>query len=682
MQHSSWHKVPVVRLLLAFSSGIGLSMFISFHSWSVLALLIISFLFMVWCPKLFHACHQKWITGMAVVTLFFCSGIYMHTIRNQKTARHFSLVKQPAVYLLQVAEEPVEKARSWKIKTRVIQCSDSSGMSHTTTGNLLLYLGKDTQQVLPAYGDVISIRAPGITEIPPPGNPGEFNYKRYLAFNYIYHQVYVRPQQIVKTGLNLGYTAMKTIYRIQHYFTHVLREYVKTPNEVGVAQALLYGYDDAIDAETATAYANTGTLHVLAVSGMHVGLILLILDKALFFLNKNKHALSAKRLLILLCIWIYSALCGLSPSILRATVMFSFVVLAQLSGRRSNIYNTLACSCFVLLCADPNMLANVGFQLSYLAVLGIVFLQPLIHAWYEPVSWIARQVWAITSVSVAAQLATCPIGILYFHQFPNCFLFSNLLIIPLTTLVIYACIALLACSWWAPASMVLGFCTQQLILFTNRLVSLVEQLPYSYVNGLQISIAQSILLYLLLFSSAFYFITRAAWLFKSCLVFLLLFTVILSHQAISHNGQKKLVVYGVSGSNAVTIISGTSSVLFLDSNLRYDAQKFRFHLQQHIWQMGISCVDTITNSNWQGVHAGKNHIILSGKNRVHPGTTARVLVIRNEFPVEDIVPWNPAVVVISGTIKKKKAREIERYCRKKNITVHNVLYSGAFELIL
>ncbi|MBP9187403.1 MAG: ComEC family competence protein [Bacteroidia bacterium] len=685
MQHSFWHKVPIVRILLSFVTGVGTSMFYPVNHYISLVSFGVFLTAFILLPHVFKAFQQRWFTGLALMCMFYWVGILVHTYQNNLfDSRHFSYLPHAKYYLIMVDEEPIQKTNSVKMRTKVLQGTDSLNHSTATTGNLLLYISKKSLTKMPKYGDVLAISAKYVNEVSAPKNPYEFDYKRYLAFNHIHHQAYLQEQQISYTQINNGKAIFTAIYNIQHYFKQVLHQYVKSSSEIGVAQALLYGFDDEIDEETMSAYANTGTLHVLAVSGMHVGIIFLIVSKLLWFMDKNKKLLFAKRIIIVIFLWMYSALCGLSPSILRATVMFTFIVTAQILNRKSNIYNTLAASCFTLLVVDANMLANVGFQLSYMAVLGIVFIQPMMYKWYVPSNWFVDQIWKITSVSIAAQIATSPIGILYFHQFPNCFLFSNLLIIPLTTGILYGSIFLLVVSKINIIATYVGIALKYLILFTNWLVMFVEDTPNAYVNGLQISIFQSILLYVLALSIIFYFMYQYKWLLQISLVSLLYFVVLNGLANYTTYHQKKLVVYSINQSNAVQIVNGNNSYFLLDDNVRYDKQKFRFHLQQHVWQLGVNNIDTITPSknNWLKITANQKQILLSGIDHLEQNQLVDIFVVRNDINPTTFQKINTKQVILSGGIKQHQAKKIKSYFNKLNIPVFDVQYSGAFQLSL
>ncbi len=683
MQHTFWHQVPMVRALLPFACGIGISMFYSIPFIAALCATIACLLLAICSSFWFKAYQQRWYSGLFLSAAFLCFGVLLHLFQHPlRSPQHYSKAVDAITYLVKVDEEPVVKSHSYKMRTCVLQIENKQHQSVPVTGYLLLYLNKSEQTTLPRYGQLLLIPADRIREVPPPKNPFEFDYKRYLAFHYIYYQAYLKSREYKVLQAFEGAKVMELIYSIQHYFKQVLQTYVKGTSEVGVAQALVYGFDDEIDEETMSAYANTGTLHVLAVSGMHVGIILYILNGLLFFMNKNKRLLLVKQVLLLVCIWVYSALCGLSPSILRATVMFSFILISKMLDRRSNVYNTLAASCFTLLCMDANMLANVGFQLSYMAVLGIVFIQPLIYPWFVSTNWLVDQIWKITSVSIAAQLATSPIGLLYFHQFPNCFLFSNLLIIPLTTVILYACLILLVVSCWPLIAAYLGLGIKYTIAFTNWLVAQVEHIPYAYVNGIEISIPQTILLYLFLFSVIYYFLYQYTSLFKLALLALFCFVCIVSYQSWQQKQQQVVVVYSINKATAIGMISGKQSVYLLDSTMRNDKQKFRFHVQQHVWQKGITQLDTLyAENNWHELSLGNKRIVVSGKQRARINSPD-LLVVRYPLKEEDLLAIQPKQIVINGSLGMKKSEQLLQLCNKHHIPAHVVLNSGAFELSL
>lgn len=267
------------------------------------------------------------------------------------------------------------------------------------------------------------------SEITLPKNPYEFNYKKYLKNQQIHHQVYLDTTQF----LNL-YKSNKSLKGlaadVRESINIALVKNGFKDDELAVINALLLGQRQDISGELMQSYVGAGAIHILAVSGLHVGIILLILTflfKPLHYL-KNGKIIASVSLVILL--WMFAILAGLSASVVRAVTMFSAIAIGMYSNRNTNVYNTLVISMFLLLLINPFYLFEVGFQLSYLAVFAIVWMQPKIYRLWQPKLWIADKFWQLFTVSIAAQIGVLPLSLYYFHQFPGLFFISNLVIIP------------------------------------------------------------------------------------------------------------------------------------------------------------------------------------------------------------------------------------------------------------
>ncbi len=686
MYLSFWHKVPVVRMLIPFACGIGLSMFRHLPMNILIAGMVASLCLYLVTFIVIKSYSYRWLHGIILNLFLLLFGWLLHDLRDARLAAdYFTHTHNKQWIWMRVTEPPLQKTKSIKLKTEVIGITDSSGVTKTATGKLLVYIKNNDIKKLPSYGQVMLIKAYSIKDIAPPQNPDEFNYKRYLGFNQIYYQAYLQPHEFIITDQEKGYPLFQFIYALQDYFKQTLHTYIGSASETAVAQALMYGYDDDIDPETMQAYSNTGTLHVLAVSGMHVGIIFIILGWMLKMLDKNKKLKLIKLSIILLFLWAYSFLCGLSPSILRATVMFSIIIMGDMLARRTNVYNTLATSAFILLLIDCNMLANVGFQLSYAAVLGIVFLHPLIYEWLSPSKWLTNEIWKITSVSIAAQVTTSPIGILYFHQFPNCFLFSNLLIIPLTTLVLYAGIILLLFSKINIVAIIMGNVMYGLIAFTNLTVKFVESIPYAYVNGIHISIFQSILLYIITASIIFYFLTRYISLLRVAIICILFFCSLHSMRYLENRLQERIILYHVPKQFGMQAISGNNGWLYIDSALWTDKEKIKFHMQQHWWKADVKQQQIIfSDSSWNELRINKHLFAISSIQHMEPKRYPKVDYVIWRYPPNDeqLKKLGRSEHWLSSIISVRQAERIKKRGAALNIPVKFVGDSGAIQLLL
>ena len=324
-------------------------------------------------------------------------------------------------------------------------------------------------------------------------------------------------------------------------------------------------------------------MHVLAVSGLHVGIIFLIISSILKPLQRFKWGIYLKGLFLLLSLWLYAAITGLSPSVTRAATMFSFVIAAKLFKRHTNIFNTLATSAMVLLILNPFLAVELGFQLSYLAVMGIVVLQPYLDKLWEPKYWLVDKIWAITAVSVSAQVATFPLGLLYFHQFPNYFLLSNLVVIPAATIILPIGIALAVFHLVPLLNTALGFVLYWLVHLLDLFIQWVERQPGALMSGIDISIFETYFIYMIIITSIAFVITRR---FKWLVTFLVAFCAIEAlniQESVIQKSQHDFVIYRVKGHDAFDFIDGHSHSILADTALVNDFDKMRFHVHHHWW---------------------------------------------------------------------------------------------------
>jgi competence protein ComEC len=684
VQYSFWHRVPFVRFLLPFAAGITLSLFTQLSYAAVASAFAACFLLFLVTHFSLVKYKYAFINGFLLHAMLFTFGTWLnmqqHALRDPL---HFSNLDSAEHLLVQVNEVPSVRERTVRL-----QCVALGTHSHSTcaaaTGKLVLYLQKDSQALCVRFGSHILLNSRVVRPAGAPRNPGEFDYKRYLQFHQVFHQAYATGKDYQVLPGRDDHSLMDAVYATQEYFRTTLISRIGSQTEAAVAQALLYGYDDDIDPEVVQAYANTGTLHVLAVSGMHVGIIFMILGWLLGFMDRSARLQLVKNLIIMCCLWLYSLLCGLSPSILRATVMFSFILFSRIINRHSNVYNTLAASAFVLICTDTNMIANVGFQLSYLAVVGIIAFQPMVYAWFTPKTRFMDEVWKITAVSLAAQVTTFPVGLLYFHQFPNYFLFSNLIIIPLTTGILYTGILLLVFSKIALVATWLGKLMLWGIMLTNYIVKEVELLPGSFVTGIHISIPETIMIYVMSAGLIGLLLTRrGTWLMAGlgaacCLL------ISFSRSSLNASQQQELVVYDVPGHTAANLITGTRSWLVIDSSLWNQSNKVRYHLQQHFWSSRITQQQQVFTQE-QGFELTLNgnrfafiHSLPDTATAPHRAT----LIMESTCKARDLAPLEPSLVIITSAVKNGPATRLKRELLALNIPVVYVGDSGAYRLSL
>lgn len=576
-------------MLLPFICGILLYDFFSFQgvflSWLVLVPLPF-LLFLLFYGSVLSTYRTRWIFGVFLSIQILFLGYYLSVLKNEQVHHnHFSVIRgsEAPVYSAYLLEPPQLRANSAKILLKVHKVF-VDGKANIVKGKLLAYSALDAKIDSLDFGtEIMFSQQPA--RVSPPANPGEFNYARYLSVKNVFHQVYLGKGSFTITGHGKGHILKAFALRARNRLLHTMQQYGITGHEFAVAAALLIGYDDMLDATQRREYSGAGVVHILCVSGLHVGVVFLIADWLFFFLRKQKKAVWLRPVLIILVIWLYALITGLAPSVMRASLMFSLITIGKSLNRQSHTYNTLAASAFILLVLNPGMLYDLGFQLSYAAVAGIVTFQPPIHQLFIPSNKFTGYVWGLISVSIAAQLITVPISVYYFHQFPNYFLLANLVAIPLAGVLIYSGVLFIFLSFIPFLGKISATLLVTQVKILNFSVAFVEGLPGAVSRNLYLSPLATLVSYLLLFSCLMWYLHKnKAWIYVSLIACLLL-AADHAQVAIRRSDQKMLVVQSLNRHSAIGFIKGNLLHILADSAvvanpalLNYPMEGFRIKL--------------------------------------------------------------------------------------------------------
>ncbi|GAB1855426.1 ComEC/Rec2 family competence protein [Flavobacteriaceae bacterium MHTCC 0001] len=330
-----------------------------------------------------------------------------------------------------------------------------------------------------------------------PLNPGQFNYKTYLEKQYIYHQFFIRNDAIFHLNLHKA-TIFGLANRIRTHINRKLKRYNFAPDELAIINALLLGQRQNINEDIYKSYTNAGAIHILAVSGLHIGIILYILSLLLKPIEKLRHGKLLKACILIVILWGFAIIAGLSASVTRAVTMFSIITLGIHLNRPTNIFNTLSISILVLLLFKPMFLFDVGFQLSYLAVFAIVILDPLFYRLWQPKYWLLDKYWHTITVTFAAQFGIIPISLFYFHQFPGLFFLSNLVIIPVLGFILGFGIIVILLAVLNALPQIVATAFETVIGLMNRFVTWVSQQERFLFTEISFNLAYAIAFYLLI----------------------------------------------------------------------------------------------------------------------------------------------------------------------------------------
>lgn len=584
----------------------------------------------------------------------------------------------------------VEIIQPVHIKSRSVECEVEikklvvNKSQIFTSGKALLYLKIDSNSLALLPGDVLKVKADWI-DVKPPSNPGQFNYRNFLKFRQIEQQYYsYKNWELLHSDPNSMY---RFASESRNYLLSLFSRSGLIDQEFAVASALILGYKDEIDNQTKHAYSSAGATHVLAVSGLHVGIVYLIINSFLSVLFRYRKLFWFKILLILFILWAYAILTGLSPSVFRATTMFTFIVVGKVLGRRSSIYNTLAASGFFLLFIDPYLIMQVGFQLSYLAVIGIVYFQPRIYNKITFKYCINDKIWAITSVSIAAQITTFPLGLLYFHQFPNYFLISNLLVIPAAYVILIIGFLVLLTSFIPIISVLFGWLLKSIIIILNTGVHVIDQLPYSLIEGISISVFETYLIYLIIILISIGLAYKRLRIINLGLFVLGILFFIDLNEDFSLHDKKQITIYDSADHIAMDFISGVDHIFIADQELYEDEAAMLFNIKHHWYDMDLRypkfiCVDHLKQNI---IRFSNMSIVILNDNDDVAINEGDYIVFSGKFKgsYRDIInKYHQHQFIMLSDLNNKQKTAFKHIAESNNVNYYDISEKGAWSMLL
>lgn len=584
-------QIPILRLIVPFIIGIALQIHFQLptkYLFEIIIFLLVVLFFIWYLKKISQNYNYRWIFGFLVHTILFIAGIELVplTVGIESAKSSYVNVEQKCLIIANIVKAPIEKPKSVKavVELKAIRQLTDEQWVHPSE-KAIIYFQKDSLSEKLELGDEIIFKT-YFQDIKSPANPGEFDYKRYLAFRHIHQQTYLQSGKWKLINKNQGNVILLYANKLRNILLQIYNDYGIKDKEFSVVSALTLGYKEKLDEEIKTAYSSSGAMHILAVSGLHVGIVYLVLNYLLFFLVKFRSGKFIKAIIIILLLWSYAFITGLSPSVMRATFMFCFIVIGRSLKRPTNIYNTLAASAFLLLLINPYIIMEVGFQLSYLAVISIVYFQPRIYSLFEFNNWFIDKIWALLTVSFAAQLGTFPIGLFYFHQFPNYFLFTNMIVIPYATIIIYLAILLMSFSFVYNIASIIAVVLNYTLKGLNYSVSFIEQMPYSTTSDVSINLPETFIIYLLIICFAMFFAyKRIRYLYctLACIIAILSINI---EQVYTTSQQRKFIVYNIKGVSAYNFIDGTDNILF-SSVQKNNENTLKYHVRNNWISLGV-----------------------------------------------------------------------------------------------
>ena len=545
-----------------------------------------------------------------------------------------------------------------------------------TRGTLLINIDRKDSETLEI--DQLLLVKPIFNPIPTPLNPYKFDYNDYLKKRYVYQQIFLKKDEFKIIKKN-SYSLAGISDKIRISIEKSLDKHPFSTNVINIIKALLLGQRKEVSKEILHHYTNAGVIHILAISGLHLGILLVFLNFILKPLSFFKYGLFIKIFIVLLLLWSFAFISGLSPSVNRSATMFSFICIAELFNKKTISEYSIISSMFVLLLLKPMYLFSVGFQLSYLALFGIIWISPLLFSLWSPNYFFVKKFWEFTVISVSAQIGVLPLSLYYFHQFPGLFLVSNLTIIPFlgAILILGIFVILLALFDTLPKNLVLFY--DCILIKMNQFIKWVASFDQFIIKEIALNQFQTVVWYLIIIGcvSICYKFSKKQFVFTlSCIItlqvsFICNKKVMHEKDAIIIFHQRKKTIIGRQKGKQLTIYQNKNS----SSDLSYLLSPIKQHEN-----LNISFKERIPN-----ILKHKESILLVLKDdefSLIERLNEKVIILLSNSPkinLDRILKNNtPRVVIADGSNYKSYINRWKKTCSKQKISFYVTEQNGAF----
>ncbi|CAM3833910.1 ComEC/Rec2 family competence protein [Flavobacterium cucumis] len=665
-------KFPLLTITICFAIGIIAAYYLHWSFTTLLISLLVSlgiFGILFWKSK--KALLQNSFFGIITYLLASILGMmnfHIHSDLNLK--QHYSK-KSFEEYnsirgIVTTTLKPNEKYNKYFIN--LTHFNDSM-----VAGKILLYVPKTNRETLHSGND-IWLKAP-IYPIPKAFNPYQFDYSKYLEKQNVYHQIYTRENQIkiVQTRKTIDYY----IENIRNNLSKSFEIHHFEPKTKAIIDALILGQRLELDKETITDYSNAGVIHILAISGLHISIIYFFMVFLLKPLKRIRFGAEIQLLTILGILWLFALITGLPASVTRAVTLFSFVSIGNYFNQPKAIYNALAISAFLILLVKPNAIFDIGFQLSYAAVLSIVLFQPFYKKFYFSENKIAIYLTDTILVSIAAQIGVLPLSLYYFNQLPLLFLVANLVIIPLSSLVLIAGIIILLFNYVLPSVAVfMGKILEFSIQIMNDYIHWIAQFKSGIITNISFSGWLTFALYLVIVAFMYWLYHTKAKNVNYILGTLLLFQLSYIIVKWSESNSNELVIFNEK-STLIGIKNQNSIIAFSDNPEIHNATLS--HYSRGSFSDSIQIFPLQNTIAFQS----KRILIVDSmgiyQTSIHPD-----IIILTQNPkinlsrlIRDI---KPKAIIADKVNYKSNIKRWEATCKKEKIPFHAIAEKGFYKI--
>lgn len=607
--------------------------------------------------KVSHQFLFRWLFGAGLFVFILSLTIFQY--RNKSHNNEFNFVDSAEYYIGTILDIPEAKPRSFACKVKISPTNKNKNISK----KVVLYFEKSNDACLLKPGDEIVFQAQ-LTPFQNFGNPDDFNYVRYMEIKGFSASCYIPAESWRTTGRE-----NMSIYTLSQRFRSKALDFYKSfdlePDAYAFISAITLGYKNDLSEKLQEAFRISGTAHVLAVSGLHVGIIYLVINLMFSFLGKHGKRYVFRQLIVIIILWWYVFIAGMSASVVRAAIMLTINCIGNISHRKGFTYNKLAAAAFFILIYNPYSLFDVSFQLSFGAVLAILYFQPKIQSLYSPTNLISKYLWNMSTVTLAAQLGIFPLVLYYFGTFPTYFFITNLLVVPLVGLIIYIAVPLIILSF--PVLIKVGlfelirttfqWLVKTLVEITLRIVYLTESLPLAQLSDHYLSVLQTTLLLFSIYTISYWISHRNPRQLIAALTSFLFFlaTIIIN---IYTKPEPLLTIFNSNNKSDIAIF--------------YDKKRHFIEIPENgILPHPNKSVLRLSNNSLNNYYSENrlkiDILILSGEKHTNINYLLSII--------------DPSIIILDSSIPKYLSNKISSECSKLGVETHDVKKGGAYSLI-
>ena len=673
-------QFPIVRIVFWFLLGIIVAYYSGVTLYVGLVFLLCStFIFGFCFYKSYQSFNEKTYFGISLYLLFFSIGIFVTLTNDDRfKSNHYSNSELNFGVNHSIEVIIQEKLKNSISNNRYI--AKIVKIDHKIcSGKILLNFKKTSDFKEFLVGTKLKIDDELVKNFKP-NNPNQFDYGQYLEIKGIYGQVFTQASKI-----KINSVGDESIWFYASDFRNkIIKNLSKNgfkKEELAVVVALILGQQQDISSEVLRDYQYAGAVHILSVSGLHVGFILLFITFLLKPLPKNKSGNLIRLIVIFISLWSFALVAGLAPSVVRSATMFSFLAVGMFLNRETNMFHTLLVSLFLILLFEPLFLFDIGFQLSYIALFFILWLQPLLKSLWSPKNIVVIYFWDILTVSIAAQIGAMPLSIYYFHQFPGLFFVTNLVLIPCLSVIMAFGVLMMILVYFDFVWIYLLKIVEISISIMNGFIKWIASIETFVIKDIPLNFSLLIASYFIIFSFIIWLMKPTFNKFAFTTIGVLTFQILFVTNQWSEEKKKELIVFNVKNNSILATRNGKKITLFTSDSLMNDSFEMKM-IQSYVTAnfCKIKVVEKLQNT----LHFNHKKILIIDKFNIYKTTIKPDIIILRNSPKINLerllLEIKPKCIIADASNYKSYVSTWKASCLKEKILFHSTYEKGFYGL--